>query len=253
MLKKRLIGVVTVYQGWAVQSFGYKKYLPLGKAEVIIENLDRWGADEILVHSIDRSVRSLGPDLNLLNKIGQLGLSTPLIYGGGIRDVNDAIEAVNFGADRITIDSLLWDNPSLLESLSRALGTQALIANMPVRVVEDQLIWLNHRSRQEVNIKEVLHLQEIFKWVSEVMLTDYCNEGSPCAFDGRIPQFSSLENMPLILFGGLSDPKQIQELLSLPSVVGVGVGNFLNYKEHSIQCLKEKITGIPIRMAYYSD
>lgn len=30
MLKKRLIGVVTVKNGWAVQSFGYRRHLPLG-------------------------------------------------------------------------------------------------------------------------------------------------------------------------------------------------------------------------------
>ena len=50
MLNKRLIGIVTVRQGWAVQSFCYNRYLPLGRPEFIVENLDRWGADEILIH-----------------------------------------------------------------------------------------------------------------------------------------------------------------------------------------------------------
>ena len=69
MLHKRLVGVVTVKGGWAVQSFGYKSYLPLGRPEVLVENLDRWGADEILVHVIDRSVKKLGPDFNLIEKL----------------------------------------------------------------------------------------------------------------------------------------------------------------------------------------
>ena len=83
MLKKRLIGVVTIKNGWAVQSFGYQRYLPLGKPECLVENLDRWGADEILVHVIDRSVSGEGPDYELLEKFARLGLGTPLIYGGG--------------------------------------------------------------------------------------------------------------------------------------------------------------------------
>ena len=98
MLKKRLIGVVTVRQGWAVQSFGYQRYLPLGRPEVIIENLDRWGADEILVHCIDRSQNQSGPDFTLIKRIGDLGLSTPLIYGGGIRHLEDALQIVRLGA-----------------------------------------------------------------------------------------------------------------------------------------------------------
>ena len=49
MIRKRLIGVITVKGGWAVQSFGYARHLPLGRPEILAENLDRWGADEILV------------------------------------------------------------------------------------------------------------------------------------------------------------------------------------------------------------
>ena len=57
MLKKRLIGVITVKDDWAVQSIGYKSYLPLGKPKIIAENLDRWGVDEIICLSIDRSIK----------------------------------------------------------------------------------------------------------------------------------------------------------------------------------------------------
>lgn len=115
MLKKRLIGVVTVRQGWAVQSFNYSRYLPLGKPEVLVENLDRWGADEILIQCIDRSVANAGPDFPLLDRLGALGLSTPLIYAGGIRNAEDAVKAVNLGADRLSVDTLLWDAPHQLE------------------------------------------------------------------------------------------------------------------------------------------
>ena len=87
MIQKRLIGVITVKQGWAVQSFGYRRHLPMGRPEVVAENLDRWGVDEILLQCIDRSRHGLGPDLALLERISRKGLATPLIYQGGIRSV----------------------------------------------------------------------------------------------------------------------------------------------------------------------
>ena len=71
MLKKRLIGIVLVKDGWAVQSFGYRRCLPLGKPECLVENLDRWGADEIFVLNIDRSTDNIGPDFELLKKTWQ--------------------------------------------------------------------------------------------------------------------------------------------------------------------------------------
>ena len=253
MLKKRLVGVVTVRHGWAVQSFGYRKYLPLGKPEVLIENLDRWGADEILIQCIDCSEKQAGPDFNLLKRLGHLGLSTPLIYGGGIRDAEDAAKVVSMGADRITVDSLLCEYPKRLEALARALGTQAIIASLPVRVNDCSLIWLNHLSRNETSLNETLISSISLDWVSEVMLTDYEHEGFPNSFDEAIPRLFPLKDKPLLLFGGLSEPKQFQNLLSLPNVVAAGIGNFLSYKEHAIQMLKKELVELSIRPARFAE
>ena len=132
MLKKRLIGVVTVKDGWAVQSFGYQRYLPLGKPECLIKNLDRWGADEIFIQVIDRSNQKIEPDFPLLESIGKLGLSTPLIYGGGIRNVADGVKVIQYGADRLVVDALLHDDLQEVQFLSERLGAQAVIASLPL-------------------------------------------------------------------------------------------------------------------------
>ena len=49
MVRKRIIGVVTILNSMVVQSFGYKKYLPIGRPDCVIQNLDRWGVDEIFI------------------------------------------------------------------------------------------------------------------------------------------------------------------------------------------------------------
>ena len=253
MLKKRLIGVVTVRQGRAVQSMGYRRYLPLGKPEILVENLDRWGADEILIECIDRTAAGIGPDLDLLKRVGALGLSTPLIYGGGIRHADDAVQVVNLGADRVLLDAMLWDEPQQLESISRELGTQALIAHMPVRVQEHSLAWRNYRNGVEVLLNQSVLAQLHLGWVSEVMLTDWLHEGMPRGFDSRIPEHFPDLDKPLLLFGGLSEPDQFRVVLSRPNVVAAAVGNFLNYKEHAVQLIRRSLFGLPVRAASYSE
>lgn len=250
MLKKRLIGVVTVNSGWAVQSFRYRQYLPLGKPEVLIQNLDRWGADEILVQCIDRSASRLGPDLEVLGKISKLGIATPLIYAGGISGRGDAVKVVNHGADRIMVNAMLLDSPQSLEAVARDLGTQAVIAHLPVRMVDDDLKVLDYRDRSERSVTHSLEKLPL-EWISELMVTDWSHEGISGSFDERLLEIARHIDKPLLCFGGISEAAQIERVLAHPQVVAVGVGNFLNYREHAVQSLKKQLDGSALRAAHY--
>ncbi len=247
MISKRLVGVVTVKDGWAVQSFGYRRHLPLGRPEVLVENLDRWGADEIVLQCIDRA--GVGPDLALLERVGKKGLATPLIYAGGIRTAADAVAAVKSGADRVCVDALLHDAPETLAALSAPLGAQAIIAALPLSWRDGKLLWLDHRSgREQPFAGAVLDILRSGV-VSEALVIDWRHEGEPGAFDMRLVSEFPSSDMPLIAFGGLSEPEQLRAALESPRTGAVAVGNFLNYREHAIRHYKSHLAGLPVRPA----
>lgn len=252
MLKKRLIGVVIVKNGWAVQSFGYRRYLPLGKPECLVENLDRWGADEILVQVIDRSVAGVGPDYELLEKLARLGLGTPLIYGGGIRSVEEGIQVIQSGADRITIDAILHDDLSVVRDLSKQVGAQAVIASMPMGAGPGGFEWLNYRTMVTAPISE--SLAEVISQgvVSEVLLIDWRHEGCHSGFDSALIDLFPFKKVPLITFGGISTAEQMRGLFFRPNVVAVSVGNFLFYREHAIQQFKDGLASAALRPSTYA-
>lgn len=254
MLRKRLIGVVTVRRGWAVQSFGYGRWLPLGRPEVLVENLDRWGADEILLQCTDRA--GAGPDMDLLKRIGRLGLSTPLLYGGGICSVEQATAVVKAAADRIVIDALLHDAPHTVEIISKHLGAQAVVGALPVHHDGTVLQWFDYRSRrsQPLHGEAAAAVRALFIGgvISEAMLTDWKHEGLPNAFDIRLVREAGLPGVPLIAFGGLSEAVQHSALLANPAVVATACGNFLAYREHAVQTLKRTFTGLPLRSPTYA-
>lgn len=251
MLKKRLVGVVTIKDGWAVQSIGYKRYLPLGKPECLVENLDRWGADEILVQVTDRSVNGRGPDFDLLERIARLGLETPLIYGGGIRSVEEGVRAIQMGADRLALGAVLNDDPVTVQQLSERLGAQAIIAAMPLSSNGNRIEWLNYRKKSSTEISErYLSLIESGA-VSEVLLIDWKHEGSEAGFEQGLVKNLPLASTPLIVFGGISTPDQMAELLQMEKVAAVAVGNFLSYREHAIQKFKEALATMPLRYPVY--
>jgi cyclase len=250
MLKKRLVGVITVKDGWAVQSFAYRRHLPLGRPEVLTQNLDRWGVDEIVLMCIDR--HGLGPDLKLLKRIGGMGLSTPLIYGGGIATLEQGIAAVQSAADRICLDGMLHDSPDTVVELAEHLGAQALIAAMPLSAGPDGLRWLDHRTRTDKPLQGPAVDQIASGMMSEVMVIDWQHEGQPSGFDMSLLRRFPLPRVPLIAFGGLSDTSDVATALGIQNVVAAGVGNFLNYREHAVQAIKNALPGIAIRPPLYS-
>ncbi|MBN1548078.1 MAG: hypothetical protein JW902_15610 [Syntrophaceae bacterium] len=253
VLKKRLLGVVTVKNDWAVQSFGYHRYLPLGKPECLVENLDRWGADEILIQEIDRSMGGLGPNYELLKKLARLGLGTPLIYSGGICTTEEGIQVIQEGADRITVDAALHGDLSVVSSLSNRLGAQAVIASIPMCVSRQHgTEWFNYMSKTAAPIGQ--GVAEIIEQgvVSEVLLIDYQHEGVPNGFDcALIDQFPH-QNASLIVFGGISGAEQMKDLLARSNVGAVAVGNFLNYREHAVQQFKVSLASAALRPSTYA-
>lgn len=252
MLKKRLIGVVTVKDGWAVQSFGYERYLPLGRPECLIENLDRWGADEILIQVIDRSRQNSEPDFRLLESIGKLGLSTPLIYGGGIRNVADGVKVIQYGADRLVVDALLHDDLQEVQHLSERLGAQAVIASIPLSWQDIRVKWFDYRTQTKMAISDQLLTTIQSGIISEILISDWLHEGKALSFEPNLVKNFPLPNIPIIAFGGVSEPAQITELLCQPNVVGIAIGNFLNYKEQSLQRYKQAIASEQLRCPFHS-
>lgn len=250
MIRKRLIGVVTVKNGWAVQSFGYARWLPLGRPHVLVENLDRWGADEILVQCVDRG--TAGPDLALLERIGTMGLSTPLIYAGGIRGSDDARAVVAAGADRIAVDALLHDDPGSVPPIARQLGSQAVIAALPLARNDDGTVqWLDYRSGYEAPIAPMVLELLANSLISEAMVIDWRHEGTPGSFDLALLDGVLPAHVPLIAFGGLSEPDDLSRALGSNNVVGAAIGNFLSYKEHAVQSYKAALADLPLRPAHY--
>jgi imidazole glycerol-phosphate synthase subunit HisF len=252
MLKKRLVGVITVKDGWAVQSFGYRRYLPLGHPQILAENLDRWGIDEILVLCIDRSRRALGPDLKLLRQLGSLGLSTPLSFGGGIRTAAEAVTVIQSGAERVCLDSVLRTNPTVVGEISALIGAQAVIGVLPLAFVDGTLQWFDYLSGHCAPLSVADLALFASRTASEALVIDCRNEGRAGGFDERLVGQFPLAQVPLIAFGGVSEPAQLDALLGHDQVVAVGIGNFLAYREHAVQKLKQRSTARSMRSPIFS-
>ena len=88
MLTIRIVGVVNILNDIAVQSINFLNYLPIGRPEIAISYLDRWGIDEIVILDIHGSNKE---SLDLHHHLPKyiVDCQTPVAAGGGIRKLND--------------------------------------------------------------------------------------------------------------------------------------------------------------------
>ena len=230
-----------------------KKYLPIGSPECVIQNLDRWGVDEILIQCIDRSKLLKGPDFELLEQISSMGVGTPIIYSGGIKSVDDAVDVIKKGADRIAFQSIL-KNFEIIKNISSKLGSQALIASLPLSLKNNKLYLFEYLSRNEDLIQKELIDFLGTNIISEIMVIDWENEGKTQSFNQDLIKNFPIKNKDIILFGGINTCNQINVLFRNKVVSALGIGNFLNYKEHALQKLKSQANlGLLRANTYYSN
>ena len=249
-VKKRLIGAVVVKEGFAVQSFGYKRWLPIGKPELIIENLNNWGADEISVLVVDR--KDKGPDFDLIKRISKKGITTPIVYGGGIKNLKEAIKVIKYGAERLWLDQTIEDNFTEIMKISNEIGRQAIIGALPFKKSNNgEYFHYNYITKKLSKLTKDFLKKFSNKVFSEISLIDVDAEGGEKAFDiGIINNINEHINLPFILFGGINDNHTINKFFDKKSVSALMIGNWLNYKEHSIGIIKKNLVNKNIRIHF---
>jgi len=244
---KRIIAAIIVKDGIAVQSFGYRNYQPLGDPITLAQNYARWGADEIVLLDISSTRASTQPKLDLISCISEVTAGTPLIYGGGIQDIEQVGSVISAGADRLILDDCLLSNPNNIEKISKFIGRQALIAAIPIKVNGKFPGWYSYKKDQFVSSsQQISFFENDVHNFSELLIIDVDGEGKPGAFNDTYIQFYR-HNLKMIIFGGLPLTSEINELVGNPRVSAICFGNPLCYQEHTISRLRSKINPELIR------
>jgi cyclase len=188
----------------------------------------------------------------MLRRVADRGIGTPLVYGGGIKTEEQASAVIAQGADRILVDAIFYDQPTVVRRIASKLGAQAIIASVPLSAQLDGPRLWDYRRQQ--NVPWPVECKKLLaeNVVSEILAIDKTHEGTPASFDLSLLNASFLRGCCLIPFGGISEIKQLETMLGMQSVSAVAVGNFLNYREHAVQSFKQAAQLSPIRSPFFA-
>ncbi|MEQ1760504.1 MAG: HisA/HisF-related TIM barrel protein [Vicinamibacterales bacterium] len=249
MLKTRLIGLVLVKDGIAVQSVGFSTYLPIGVPRIVVKYLDRWGVDEVVLLHIDGVAASTE---NVRTYSGQS--QTPLSVGGGIRSVDDVKRIIHSGADKVVMNASLVSSPEVVTAAATLFGSQCIVASIDARRSgTDYEAYLDGGRRATGLSPSALALRAETLGAGEIFVTSIEHDGSRRGYDlDLVESVKEAVTIPVITAGGAGSAEHIRSAIAR-GVSAVAVGNMLHYTEHSVTLLKRQLVraGADIRIDSY--
>jgi len=90
------------------------------------------GADELVFYDITASPDGRSVDRRWINRVAEV-LNIPFAVAGGIRSVRDAEEVLNYGADKVSINTPALANPDLIGELAARFGSQCVVVGIDSR------------------------------------------------------------------------------------------------------------------------
>lgn len=255
MLKTRLVGLVMVKSGIAVQSYGFSRYLPIGKPEVVVEYLDRWGIDEIALIDIDASQQSRAPNAAMIQRCAKF-CHVPLSVGGGVKSLSHMEVLMRAGADKIIINSALITHPNLITEGARVFGNQSMIASIDVqRGPASQFFVKTPSLEQSSSFDSTLAINVLAQKVQargagEILLNSVNQDGQRRGYNlEALAEIQKAITIPVIICGGVGNATHFIDGAKL-GASAVAAGNYFHFTEHSVILAKRKImqSGIPMRL-----
>lgn len=122
--------------GQVVKGVRFRDHRVMGGIMELATRYVAEGADELVFYDITASPDGRSVDRRWINRVAEV-LDIPFSVAGGIRSVADAEEVLNYGADKISINSPALANPGLIEDLARRFGSQCVVIGIDSRAEDD--------------------------------------------------------------------------------------------------------------------
>ncbi|MDR2521436.1 MAG: imidazole glycerol phosphate synthase subunit HisF [Spirochaetaceae bacterium] len=129
-----MIPCLDVDEGRVVKGVKFTAISDAGDPVELARRYNESGADELTFLDIGASCKSRAMLLELLQKVAA-SVFIPLCAGGGIRSVDDMRQAMNAGADKVSVCTAALERPALLEEMAAAYGSQCVVLSIDARRV----------------------------------------------------------------------------------------------------------------------
>ncbi|GHV95330.1 imidazole glycerol phosphate synthase subunit hisF1 [Spirochaetia bacterium] len=218
MQAKRIIPCLDVDDGRVVKGIKFKGIQDAGDPVELARRYNDDGADELTFLDIGASYKSRATLLDVVRKVAA-EVFIPLCVGGGIRKLDDMREAMNAGADKVSVCTSALQRPGLLSEMAAAYGSQCVVLSIDAKRVEGSgdLRWnaFSHGGRTDTRLDAI-------KWAvwaaelgaGEILLNSIDADGTGGGYDLELTRrILEAVPVPVIASGGAGNLDQIAGVL----------------------------------------
>ena len=246
MLKRRLVPVLYLLDGWMVRSQQFSEHQFIGDPVLHVERMVDWDVDELIVLDIGRGEMTFQhhrqdyrhkPVVTLLDFIERIAIecSIPLTFGGRIRSIEDIRARIQHGADKVAINAMLADAPELVTEAARTFGSQAVVASIDFRRIDGKpQVFLRHGSVDAGSALAQWARRAEELGAGEIMLNAIDRDGMAQGYDlEAINDVVAAVNIPVIVCGGAGHQRHFLDCFEKTEASAVAAGNIFHFTENA--------------------
>jgi cyclase len=189
-------------------------------------------SDELIALDIDATAERREPDFRLIAELA-VECRMPLCYGGGIKTPDQAKRIIGLGVEKIAISSIALENPRIVSSISKEIGSQSVVVVCDVkkRGNNDYEVYTHNGSKKTgKSLVDVLGVVES-AGAGEILVNSIDNDGMMKGYDLALSRLvRSSTRLPMTVLGGAGSLADIEKVITECGVIGAAAGSLFVFK-----------------------
>jgi cyclase len=233
MLRKRIIFTLIYSDGSFMQSRNFRLQ-KVGNLHWLEKNYRfreiAFALDELIVLNATKGEKNIIEFASTISKLVN-DVFIPIAAGGGIQTMEDAELLFKNGADKIVLNSLFIQNPSIVKDIIKNYGSQSVIASVDCKLngSEYEIFIKDGTQKIDFELLEYINYLEELE-VGEIYLNSIDKDGTGFGYDQTlIEKVNKATFLPLIIAGGAGNENHLAQGLKIENVGAVATANLFNF------------------------
>lgn len=189
------------------------------------------GADEIMFIDVVASLYQRNSLHDIISETAK-NVFIPITVGGGLRTISDIREVLRAGADKVSLNTAVINNPQFIKEASRIFGSSTIVVAIEaIKESDGQYLAYTDNAREYTGVNVLDWAEKVAGLgAGEIIITSVDKEGTGDGFDlNLIAKISELVDIPVVAHGGAGKKEDVLAVLKNTHADAVAIASLFHY------------------------